>query len=59
MNEVKTDCFAYLRGNCRALEKLYCAEGKCNFYKKCRCDGGCKNLKNKDCNYCKKVVDFG
>ena len=39
--EQKTDCFAYKRGRqnprrkaeCAALDKLYCKEGECRFYK--------------------------
>ena len=30
---VKTDCFAYKKGNCTALNDLYCAKEKCSFYK--------------------------
>ncbi len=30
---VKEDCFAYKGIKCDALHKLYCEEGKCNFYK--------------------------
>lgn len=34
---IKTDCFAYEQkgyiGNCKALKDLYCAKGKCAFYK--------------------------
>lgn len=37
---IKEDCFAYLRsfpngkGNCRALNELYCKQESCKFYKK-------------------------
>lgn len=38
-NNIKTDCFAYINRNghksCYSLNKLYCANEKCNFYKKC------------------------
>ena len=41
MTRVKTDCFAYKPGQqsprrkaeCTALDKLYCKEGECRFYK--------------------------
>lgn len=41
MTKAKTDCFAYKPGQqnprrkaeCTALEKLYCKEGECRFYK--------------------------
>ena len=41
MTRVKTDCFAYKPGRqnprrkaeCTALDKLYCKEGECRFYK--------------------------
>ena len=42
MTRVKTDCFAYKPGQqkpprrkaeCMALDKLYCKEGECRFYK--------------------------
>lgn len=41
MTRVKTDCFAYRPGRqnprrkaeCAALDKLYCKEGECRFYK--------------------------
>jgi len=29
----KKDCFAYLSGECYALNKLYCKREKCNFYR--------------------------
>lgn len=28
-----TDCLAYKRGECRALDDLYCRKEECNFYK--------------------------
>lgn len=31
--EIKEDCFAYRDGKCNALNKLYCKEEKCKFYK--------------------------
>lgn len=41
MTRAKTDCFAYRPGQqnprrkaeCTALDKLYCKEGECSFYK--------------------------
>ena len=30
---IRTDCFAYKKGNCTALDKLYCTKEKCTFYK--------------------------
>lgn len=37
MIEIKKDCFAYMNEStnkgCNALKKLYCAAGKCPFYK--------------------------
>lgn len=41
MNKAKTDCFAYKPGQqnpcrkaeCTALDKLYCRDGECRFYK--------------------------
>ena len=41
MTRVKTDCFAYKPGHqnprrkaeCTALDKLYCRDGECSFYK--------------------------
>lgn len=41
MTRAKTDCFAYKPGQqkprrkaeCTALDKLYCKEGECRFYK--------------------------
>lgn len=41
MTRVKTDCFAYRPGQqnprrkaeCAALDKLYCRDGECRFYK--------------------------
>nr|DAF85674.1 MAG TPA: hypothetical protein [Siphoviridae sp. ctYcY12] len=41
MTKAKTDCFAYKPGQqsprrkaeCTALDKLYCKEGECRFYK--------------------------
>ena len=41
MTRAKTDCFAYRPGQqsprrkaeCKALDKLYCKEGECRFYK--------------------------
>lgn len=41
MTRAKTDCFAYKPGQqiprrkaeCTALERLYCKEGECRFYK--------------------------
>ena len=42
MTRVKTDCFAYRPGQqkpprrkaeCTALDKLYCRDGECRFYK--------------------------
>lgn len=31
---VKTDCFAYCNGKCKALIDLFCKNEKCKFYKK-------------------------
>lgn len=31
--QVKTDCFAYAKGECKALKELYCRTEKCKFYK--------------------------
>ncbi len=33
IGQVKTDCFAYAKGECKALKELYCRTGECNFYK--------------------------
>ena len=37
MEQVRTDCFAYVKGyvlgECDALWELYCKRGKCKFYK--------------------------
>lgn len=56
--EEKTDCFAYRekngKGFCTALNALYCKHGKCNFYKKDRCDGcNYKNSPGYSCIQCK------
>lgn len=36
----KSDCFAFKQGersvSCEALNDLYCAKGKCNFYMTCK-----------------------
>lgn len=50
MTRAKTDCFAYKPGQqkpprrkaeCTALDKLYCKEGECRFYKDRRDMAGC------------------
>ena len=45
---IKTDCFAYRcedgKEKCNALNRLYCKEGKCSFYK----------TKKENCEGCKK-----
>ena len=33
IGQVKTDCFAYEKGECKALKELYCRTEKCKFYK--------------------------
>ena len=33
MNNVKTNCFAFNNKKCKALNRLYCATGECNFFK--------------------------
>lgn len=33
IGQVKTDCFAYAKGECKALNELYCKTEKCNFFK--------------------------
>ena len=33
MSGIKEDCFAYKRNSCKALNDLYCKNGKCPFYK--------------------------
>ena len=34
-SKVKTDCFAYRRGECGALYELICENRRCSFYKNC------------------------
>lgn len=59
MTRVKTDCFAYKPGSqnprrkaeCTALDKLYCRDGECRFYKERQSAAGypeteCGNIQN-------------
>ena len=32
MRAIMTDCFAYNKGICKALNQLYCERDECNFY---------------------------
>ncbi len=34
--KVKTDCFAFRRGECTILYELVCSERTCSFYKTCK-----------------------
>lgn len=47
---IKKDCFAFIEKNrhqgCRALNKLYCKNEECKFYKR-KCEINLKELKNK------------
>jgi hypothetical protein len=43
IGQVKTDCFAYAKGECKALKELYCKTEKCNFFKT-------KEQFERDCN---------
>lgn len=49
MTKAKTDCFAYKPGQhkprrkaaeCTALDRMYCREGECRFYKNRDGEGG-------------------
>lgn len=61
MGEPKTDCFAYIlkttgREECAALDRLYCTEGECRFYKRkmTLCDS-CNKKRYYDCGFCRGV----
>ncbi len=34
-SKVKTDCFAYRRGECSVLYEMVCENKNCSFYKTC------------------------
>lgn len=56
---VKQDCFAYDKfgKQCKALDKLYCLTGKCNFYKtEAEMCAACKKSKKTiPCDRCKAI----
>ena len=57
---MKKDCFAYRETKkgprCMSLEELYCAKGKCRFYKKegTQCNT-CENKEDGLCTKCRMI----